>query len=49
VKNFSEHFRSYHKDVNFLTNEMMQMKLKLYPVQYMDQPAVKVIIKEKIG
>jgi len=34
------------KDVNFLTNEMMQMKLKLYPVQYMDQPAVKVIIKE---
>ncbi|MFZ2633774.1 MAG: PAS domain-containing protein [Desulfosalsimonadaceae bacterium] len=34
------------KDVNFLTNEMIQMKLKLYPVQYMDQPAVKVIIKE---
>jgi PAS domain-containing protein len=34
------------KDINFVTNGMVQMKLKLYPVQYMDQPAVKVIIKD---
>jgi hypothetical protein len=34
------------KDINFVTNGMVQMKLKLYPVQYMDQPAVKVIVKD---
>jgi hypothetical protein len=34
------------KDINFVTNGMLQMKLKLYPVQYMDQPAVKVILKD---
>jgi PAS domain-containing protein len=34
------------KDINFVTNGMLQMKLKLYPVQYMDQPAVKVVVKD---
>jgi hypothetical protein len=34
------------KDVNFMTNGKVQLKLKLYPVQYMDQPAVKVIVKD---